>query len=451
MALQAAVGNATVLQMLRQAGHPWAEEQHQPSVGCGHDHVERNGHAGQDGRSVVQRSAVHGTLRTPGRPMGVAMRSEMEARLGVDSSDVRIHDDSAARASAAEVGARAYTSGSHVVIGDGGADKHTLAHELTHVIQQRQGPVSGADNGSGLRVSDPSDHFEREAEATAVRAVSGAVPPLPGIAAGGTGRSSAADAHTSVVQRVITDSQDRIISSEGRLRAAIGEILMHFPREMHEAVESEVLLMADAENDRIPLGQVMTILRDYAGLDPVTSQRLPSIPQAQPPQPQPQYDEISLASPESFLESIASIWSIPQGNTGCGLLNGTLYLSNSGPHRPAFFDDIRNAVEVIRNRNSSPPDWFPAKDLVECPGYKGTTSNHAECRIIKVWGGGNGVGGIIRTTHPACKDCAHLMTEQGIRHDETADRKYGLTGWIHPFTMEFYGPQTTDSRRYAPS
>lgn len=107
----------------------------------------------------------------------------MEARLGADFSDVRIHDDSAARSSAAEIGARAYTSGSHVVIGDGGGDKHTLAHELTHVIQQRQGPVAATDNGSGLRVSDPSDRFEREAEANATRVMSEPVPdsaPLAG-------------------------------------------------------------------------------------------------------------------------------------------------------------------------------------------------------------------------------------------------------------------------------
>ncbi|GGU29996.1 hypothetical protein GCM10010289_59270 [Streptomyces violascens] len=97
----------------------------------------------------------------------------METRLGADFSDVRVHNDSAAKASAAEVGARAYTSGNHVVIGDGGDDKHTLAHELTHVIQQRQGPVAGTDNGSGLKVSDPSDRFEREAEANATRAMRG--------------------------------------------------------------------------------------------------------------------------------------------------------------------------------------------------------------------------------------------------------------------------------------
>ncbi|MFD4632728.1 DUF4157 domain-containing protein [Streptomyces sp. NPDC058284] len=125
---------------------------------------------------AVQRSTVHDVLRSGGRPLDPATRTDMEARLGADFSDVRVHDDSAAKSSAAEVGARAYTSGSHVVIGDGGADRHTLAHELTHVIQQRQGPVAGTDHGNGLRVSDPSDRFEREAEANAHRVLSGPAP-----------------------------------------------------------------------------------------------------------------------------------------------------------------------------------------------------------------------------------------------------------------------------------
>ncbi|GAA2815188.1 DUF4157 domain-containing protein [Streptomyces showdoensis] len=166
--LQAAAGNAAVVQMLRQAGHAWAQpDQHQHSAGCGH-------------QQNVQRSAVHDVLRTSGRPLDSATRDEMEARLGADFSDVRVHTDAAAKASAAEVGARAYTSGSHVVIGEGGGDKHTLAHELTHVIQQRQGPVAGSDDGSGLKVSDPSDRFEREAEANATRVMSGPVPSEPG-------------------------------------------------------------------------------------------------------------------------------------------------------------------------------------------------------------------------------------------------------------------------------
>jgi hypothetical protein len=165
--IQRTAGNSALVQLLRQAGHPWAQEQHQHSAGCGH---QQNTQAEQPS---VQRSAVHDVLRTSGRSLDDATRTDMEARLGADFSDVRIHDDSAARASAAEIGARAYTSGSHVVIGVGGTDRHTLAHELTHVIQQRQGPVAGTDNGSGLRVSDPSDRFEREAEANATRVMAG--------------------------------------------------------------------------------------------------------------------------------------------------------------------------------------------------------------------------------------------------------------------------------------
>ncbi|MFJ8386652.1 DUF4157 domain-containing protein [Streptomyces sp. NPDC094438] len=168
LALQATAGNAAVVQMLRATNHSWAQpEQHQHGAGCGHPQAQQ---------PAVQRSAVHDVLRGGGRPLDESTRTDMESRLGADFSDVRIHNDSAAKASAAEVGARAYTSGNHVVIGEGGADKHTLAHELTHVIQQRKGPVSGTDNGAGLKVSDPSDRYEREAEANATRVMSSAGP-----------------------------------------------------------------------------------------------------------------------------------------------------------------------------------------------------------------------------------------------------------------------------------
>lgn len=119
--------------------------------------------------SAVPAGRPPGVLRGAGQPLPAPLRRDMEGRLGADFSDVRLHTGAAARASAAAFGARAYTFGSHVVIGDGGADKHTLAHELSHVIQQRHGPVTGTDHGSGLKVSDPSDVYERAAEANATR------------------------------------------------------------------------------------------------------------------------------------------------------------------------------------------------------------------------------------------------------------------------------------------
>ena len=159
--------------------------------------------------STVPARPVPDLLRGPGQPLADPVRQEMQARLGADFSGVRVHADSAARASAAEVGARAYTLGDHVVIGDGGADKHTLAHELTHVIQQRQGPVAGTDNGTGLRVSDPSDRFERAAESNAVRVMSGSArrpqAASPGrsvrIDGSSTAASAAADASATATAR----------------------------------------------------------------------------------------------------------------------------------------------------------------------------------------------------------------------------------------------------------
>lgn len=124
----------------------------------------------------VQRVAVQDVLRSPGTPLDAGLRTEMEARLGADFTDVRLHTGTAAQRSAADLGARAYTSGHHIVAGAGGLDKHTLAHELTHVVQQRSGPVAGTDRGDGVRVSDPGDRFERAAEATAHRVLAGPVP-----------------------------------------------------------------------------------------------------------------------------------------------------------------------------------------------------------------------------------------------------------------------------------
>lgn len=121
-------------------------------------------------------TTVPDVLRSSGRPLDASLRQDMEARLGADFADVRVHSDAAAQRSAAEVGARAYTSGNHVVIGQGSGDRHTFAHELTHVIQQRSGAVAGTDHGAGLKISDPDDHFEREAAETATRVMSVHVP-----------------------------------------------------------------------------------------------------------------------------------------------------------------------------------------------------------------------------------------------------------------------------------
>lgn len=129
-----------------------------------------------------QESPVHGVISSGGRPLEPDVRGEMESRLGADFADVRVHDDAAAAESASAVNAHAYTVGSNVVFQrdtydpTSDAGRLTLAHELTHVMQQRSGPVDGTESPGGIKVSDPGDRFEREAAANADRVMAGPAP-----------------------------------------------------------------------------------------------------------------------------------------------------------------------------------------------------------------------------------------------------------------------------------
>ncbi|MFB7913809.1 DUF4157 domain-containing protein [Streptomyces sp. NPDC056061] len=176
------------------------------------------------------RSPVHDVVSSGGgQPLDTDTRTDMERRMGADFSDVRVHTDSAAHESAKSVGAHAYTVGNNVVFQRDAYEpsspqgRTTLAHELTHVIQQRSGPVDGAQAPGGIRVSDPSDRFEREAVANADRVLSDPAPapdaawapdavsapesvPAPeSVSAAGT---TTASAGAPAVQRASTEDED---------------------------------------------------------------------------------------------------------------------------------------------------------------------------------------------------------------------------------------------------
>jgi hypothetical protein len=141
------------------------------------------GNAGTASLVEEDRSPVHDVVGSGGgAPLDTSTRVDMESRFGHDFGDVRVHTDGAAHDSAKSVNAQAYTVGSNIVFQrdkyDPSSDsgKHMLAHELTHVVQQRSGPVDGTDAGGGVKVSDPSDRFEREAVANADRLMSSPAP-----------------------------------------------------------------------------------------------------------------------------------------------------------------------------------------------------------------------------------------------------------------------------------
>jgi hypothetical protein len=141
------------------------------------------GNAGVAPLVEEERSPVHNVINSGGTPLDTETRTDMEGRFGgQDFSDVRVHNDSAAHESAKSVNAHAYTVGPNIVFQRDNYDpssesgKHMLAHELTHVVQQRSGPVDGTDTGGGVKVSDPSDRFEREAVSNADHLMSQSAP-----------------------------------------------------------------------------------------------------------------------------------------------------------------------------------------------------------------------------------------------------------------------------------
>ncbi|MFS8199198.1 DUF4157 domain-containing protein [Streptomyces sp. CWNU-52B] len=161
LALQGTAGNAAVVQRIAQdkkqdkKQEKNQDQQGRHGAGCG----QGCGHT-----PSVQRSSVTNVISTPGTRFDGPMRKEAESVYGVDLSHLRVHTDASARQSAQEVGAEAYTSGTHMVF-DGAMTRSKVLHEVAHTFQQAAGPVSGHDNGNGLSVSDPHSPEERQAAA----------------------------------------------------------------------------------------------------------------------------------------------------------------------------------------------------------------------------------------------------------------------------------------------
>jgi outer membrane protein OmpA-like peptidoglycan-associated protein len=105
----------------------------------------------QNNTAIVrsQSCAKHSPLKSvlgSGEPLTASVRHDMESKIGQDFSGVRIHKNSVAAESAQAIHARAYTVGDDIAFGPGqyapqsSTGRQLLAHELTHVTQQRTDP-----------------------------------------------------------------------------------------------------------------------------------------------------------------------------------------------------------------------------------------------------------------------------------------------------------------------
>jgi hypothetical protein len=113
---------------------------------CAHCEDEEKLQMKSDGggsKGMAAPAVVHDVINSGGQALDKETATFMESRFGYDFGDVRVHNDSLAHQSSKDINALAYTHGNHMVFGAGqyqpgtDAGKKLLAHELTHVIQQK--------------------------------------------------------------------------------------------------------------------------------------------------------------------------------------------------------------------------------------------------------------------------------------------------------------------------
>ena len=190
--------------------------------------------------------AVSGLLGG-GTPLPDDVRAEMESRFGADFGGVRVHDDTRAYASAAALGAKAYTHGHEIVFNanrfapHAGAGKRLLAHELAHVVQQRR--------GGAAPVLDANAAHEHAADAAADAVASG----QSGVTvAGATGLGVARD-------------EDE--SWTAKLKRKYREVKDKIPPEYREKMQKAADFAADKAIDTVvlPFGPVAAYEADGLG------------------------------------------------------------------------------------------------------------------------------------------------------------------------------------------
>jgi hypothetical protein len=152
-------------------------------------------------------TAIH-SKRGSGEPLDSGAADKLGKSMGHDFSDVNVHKDAESDQLNKQVRAEAFTTGKDIFFREGKYDpvsdqgQKLLAHELTHVVQQRDAPAS-----TELRVSDPNEASEKQAEKTAekVTAPTGSSTASSGGSAGSVGRVEGDDELATSLDRAAAD------------------------------------------------------------------------------------------------------------------------------------------------------------------------------------------------------------------------------------------------------
>ncbi len=129
---------------------------------------------------AVGRGVDPSAPRGQGVALDPSLRAAMERGFGHDFGAVRLHADEGAYAATRAARARALTIGADIALGPAVAPatargRHTLAHELAHVVQQSRSveEVAGARDTPGGHIGTAHHRAEREADIAARQVLTG--------------------------------------------------------------------------------------------------------------------------------------------------------------------------------------------------------------------------------------------------------------------------------------
>jgi hypothetical protein len=184
---------------LQGKGNIQLKEDEEPLQGKGNIQLKEDEDPLQGKGNIQLAKGKEGSTNSTGMPN--AVKSKMEGAFNTDFSDVKIHTNSE---QSKQLGALAFTQGSDVHFSSGQYNPDTqsgqelLGHELTHVVQQRQGRVQPTKQGKGMSIND-SPVLENEADVMGKKASQGEA--MAEYASIGT-----VQAKNSIIQRAVATS-----------------------------------------------------------------------------------------------------------------------------------------------------------------------------------------------------------------------------------------------------
>src|SRR5712691_5813611 len=193
LTLQSQIGNAQVARLLAQREAEEVEAKHDLSLQREEDKDEMakhdlslqretddqaqadHEHVGIEGGPVGPDTAsqIH-SARGGGSGLDPGTRSTMEGGFGTSFEDVRVHHDTQSDTLNRRLTSHAFTTGSDIFLRSDASpsDSRLMAHELTHVVQQRSMGASGS-----MSVGAASDTHESHADAMADSVLSNSAAP----------------------------------------------------------------------------------------------------------------------------------------------------------------------------------------------------------------------------------------------------------------------------------